>query len=294
MANQRIDQLNTLTESTIESGDLIPVYDVSASETKAITKTDFDQSIGEVVDSTFTITDNADSTKKVRFQASGVTTGTTRTLTVPDADTTLVGTATTQTLTNKTIDPSLNTIDGDKLDISFVPTNYTRTDTAETDDTSDLTAHLKGIDNVLANVDIIKELPLINPSPFIDGSALTVTGSHVGLLINASGDGAYFEFAVPEDFVSLTEANFVFITATAAATNYSVAADFGAAGEAYNANSDSTTGSFTGTLNQLSEIDASAALTAIAAADQVGITLQMTSTAGAWNILGLKIRYATS
>jgi hypothetical protein len=56
-----------------------------------------------VTDAGLLIKDEADTTKVVKFQASGITTATTRTLTVPDADLTLVGTATTQTLTNKTL-----------------------------------------------------------------------------------------------------------------------------------------------------------------------------------------------
>lgn len=54
-------------------------------------------------DDAFTLQDNADITKQVRFEVSGVTTATTRTLTVPNANTTIVGTDTTQTLTNKTL-----------------------------------------------------------------------------------------------------------------------------------------------------------------------------------------------
>lgn len=54
-------------------------------------------------DSTFSIYDNSDITKLLQFQLSGITTGTTRTLTVPDASTTLVGIDTAQTLTNKTL-----------------------------------------------------------------------------------------------------------------------------------------------------------------------------------------------
>ena len=54
-------------------------------------------------DDEFTLQDDGDSTKKMVFQLSGITTGNTRTLTVPDASTTIVGTDTTQTLTNKTL-----------------------------------------------------------------------------------------------------------------------------------------------------------------------------------------------
>lgn len=55
-----------------------------------------------VQDSTFKIADNADPTKIAQFQASGISTGTTRTYTLPDASTTVVGTDATQTLSNKT------------------------------------------------------------------------------------------------------------------------------------------------------------------------------------------------
>lgn len=60
-------------------------------------------------DTLFTIQDDADATKQAVFQASGITTGNTRTLTIPDASTTLVGTGATQTLTNKTLD-NTNTV----------------------------------------------------------------------------------------------------------------------------------------------------------------------------------------
>ena len=49
------------------------------------------------------LADGADATKKAAFALSGITTGTTRTLTVPNANLTIVGTDTAQTLTNKTI-----------------------------------------------------------------------------------------------------------------------------------------------------------------------------------------------
>ena len=57
-------------------------------------------------DSTFQVQNNADNTKILELDVSGVTTATTRTLTIPDASTTIVGTDATQTLTNKTLGTS--------------------------------------------------------------------------------------------------------------------------------------------------------------------------------------------
>lgn len=54
-------------------------------------------------DATTTFYDDGDTSKVMKFQLSGITTSTTRTLTVPDADDTIVGKATTDTLTNKTL-----------------------------------------------------------------------------------------------------------------------------------------------------------------------------------------------
>lgn len=56
-----------------------------------------------VKDTELTITDDGDATKKIQFNASAVTAGQTRTLSAPNASTTLVGTDTTQELTNKTV-----------------------------------------------------------------------------------------------------------------------------------------------------------------------------------------------
>ena len=68
-----------------------------------------------VQDVNLIIQDNVDPTKQFQFQASSITAGTTRTITIPDASTTLVGVGATQTLTNKTLtapvltDPVLGT-----------------------------------------------------------------------------------------------------------------------------------------------------------------------------------------
>lgn len=64
-----------------------------------------------VSDTTFFLKNTTDATKVVKFDASGLTTATTRTFTFPNASTTLVGVDTTQTLTNKTLTaPVISTI----------------------------------------------------------------------------------------------------------------------------------------------------------------------------------------
>lgn len=66
-------------------------------------------------DTLFTLQDDGDATKQARFQLSGITTGNTRVFTLPDADGTLVTSASTvdltsaQTLTNKDISDTTNT-----------------------------------------------------------------------------------------------------------------------------------------------------------------------------------------
>lgn len=60
--------------------------------------------------SSSTISDDNDTTKKISFNVSTVSTGTTRTLAVPNANTTLVGTDATQTLTNKDLSSDTNTL----------------------------------------------------------------------------------------------------------------------------------------------------------------------------------------
>lgn len=63
-----------------------------------------------VKDANFTIQDDADATKQLKLQLSGLTTATTRTLTVPDVTDTIVTLTASQTLTNKTLTaPTLTT-----------------------------------------------------------------------------------------------------------------------------------------------------------------------------------------
>ena len=75
-----------------------------------------------ITDTNLVVEDNADSTRKFRFEASGITAGATRVLTVPDANMTLVGADTVQTLTNKTITGTKETrvaVAASNLDLSL-------------------------------------------------------------------------------------------------------------------------------------------------------------------------------
>lgn len=105
--------------------DYIPIYTASATATQGINRNTYlglssapigttdvqtltNKTIGitntiTAQDSTFIIQDNTDATKKLQLQLSGITTGTTRTLTIPDATDTITVNAATQTLTNKTL-----------------------------------------------------------------------------------------------------------------------------------------------------------------------------------------------
>ena len=129
MANKKVSQLtNSLTKSTVASADIFPIVDTSTSETKKITY----QELIQPQDDQFSISGSVDNTKKVRFEVDGVTTGTTRVVSVPDADITMVGTATTQTLTNKTLtSPTItgatlttSSVNGITLSTSAGSTNY--------------------------------------------------------------------------------------------------------------------------------------------------------------------------
>ena len=82
------------------SGGWVTVADLSSAQTLT------NKSLS---DSTCVFVDNSDPTKKMAFELSGITTATTRTLTVPDSDLTIAGVASTQTLTNKTMSGASNT-----------------------------------------------------------------------------------------------------------------------------------------------------------------------------------------
>lgn len=124
MSNVTINQLPTA--ATIDgAADLLPIYTASAVATQSISRNGLlgitsgpagltdtqvltNKTIGNtntltVKDINFTLQDDGDTTKQAKFQLAGITTGTTRTFTLPDVTDSIVTLTATQTLTNKTL-----------------------------------------------------------------------------------------------------------------------------------------------------------------------------------------------
>lgn len=130
MTNITINSLPTA--NTIDgSQDVLPIYTASALATQGISRNTLlgltsaplgltdsqaptNKTLGNtntvtLKDTLFTLQDDGDVSKQLRFQLSGITTATTRTLTIPNISDTLVTLTASQTLTNKTLtSPTIN------------------------------------------------------------------------------------------------------------------------------------------------------------------------------------------
>lgn len=138
-----------------------------------------------VKDTLFTLQDDGDTTKQVQFQLSALTTGTTRTLTVQDSSDTLVGRATTDTLTNKTLSSPTLTTPALGTPASGVLTNCTGTASGLTagnvTTNANLTGHVTSTGNaaVLGSFTVAQLNTAISDADVATGGG-TATGTNTG------------------------------------------------------------------------------------------------------------------
>lgn len=129
------------------------------------------------------------------------------------------------------------------------------------------------------------KLAEIHVNSIFDTSDTNVTlaniGDHVALSMpNAQDTTIRFNFKVPSDFQELVRARLVVVPAAGGNLRRAVATDWGACGEAYNANTDDIAASTVIglTLNQLECLDLDDAFTGIAAGDHVGVAFNRDAT----------------
>lgn len=148
-----------------------------------------------VKDANFTIQDDSDTTKQAKIQASGITTGTTRTFTLPDATTTIVGTDTAQTLTSKTLtSPTINGItNGTGLSSgTYVPT---LTNGTNVDSSSASAFHWLRVGNVISVAGRIAVDPTTSSVATVVGISIPVSST---FSTTAQADGPAAAQAVAE------------------------------------------------------------------------------------------------
>lgn len=178
---------------------------VSATSTQTLSnKTLANSSNISVKDTNFVIQDDGDTSKQIKFEASVLTTGNTVVLSVPTASTTLVGTDSSQSLTNKTLN-NTNVI-------TVKDANFAMQD--DTDTTKQLQFQLSGITTsttrtltipdasdtivVLAASQILTNKTLTAPvmSSFADMTEIATPatpGAGILRLYSKSGDGLYIK-----------------------------------------------------------------------------------------------------
>lgn len=154
---------------------------------QTLTNKTINSSTINISDSNFTVQDNTDATKQLRFEVSGITTATTRTLTVPDANTTIVGTDTTQTLSNKTFTATSNVF-------TVRDTNFTIQGTTATRQVQ------FNPDSIGAATTVILDIPNITGEITVQGNTFNGTSQ----LVKTDGSGK-----IPASTVSTTNNSFI-------------------------------------------------------------------------------------
>jgi hypothetical protein len=144
VTNAKMADMATLTMKGNDTGGATAPQDLTVAEVQTLLNIEDGAVALPVVDTTAVVKGSVDATKLVRIEADGITTATTRVITMPDKDITL----------NEGVDHiqgGADEVDGDQLDIDFTPSNYSpSTAPGEVDDVDQLSAHLAGIDDALA------------------------------------------------------------------------------------------------------------------------------------------------
>lgn len=105
-----------------------------------------------------------------------------------------------------------------------------------------------------------------------------------------SNDNVYFNFKIPDDFGTLSEADIVMIPDATETIQYDLYANYGQVGEAYNFNDEEALNeTASATTSQLLEADATGVLSSVTAGDYVG--LRLNSDTDVLQIIGLSITY---
>ena len=123
-------------------------------------------------------------------------------------------------------------------------------------------------------------------------SGVQYSTSYGGFLMRDvdSTSHVWFNWVMPHDFTSLTEAVIIIIPDTSKTIQWDLNTDFAAEGEAWNVNSTSSTDTeLAVTANQMTEIDVSGDLSGVAANDYCGI--KFLSDTSNLHVGGLRIKY---